>query len=92
MGDQSNWHLDRRVPIAFIVAIVLQTGGMVWWAARLSSDVEHAAEARTEIARRVTKIESERDDLRERMVRVEVQLEALTDISQQILALVEERG
>lgn len=65
---------------------------MVGWAARLSSDVEHAAEARTEIAQRVTKIESERDDLHERMVWGEVQLEELTDISQQILALVEERG
>lgn len=29
------WHLDKRVPIALIVTIVLQTAGLVWWAASL---------------------------------------------------------
>lgn len=54
------WHLDKRVPLALIVTLCLQTAGMVWWAATLSAtvgthdrriasleaaDARHAAEA-----------------------------------------------
>lgn len=35
------WHLDKRVPIALIFTIVLQTAGAVWWASQISSDVQY---------------------------------------------------
>ena len=28
-----SWHVDRRVPIALITAIMIQSGGAIWWAA-----------------------------------------------------------
>ena len=31
------WHLDRRVPIAMIFAILCQTVGVVWWAATIDA-------------------------------------------------------
>jgi len=43
-----NWHLDKRVPVAIIVAIGLQTFGAVWWAATTSARTESNA---IEIAR-----------------------------------------
>jgi len=46
MNDESQWHLDKRVPIALIVAIVLQSGGAFWWASNLTTRV-------TEIERRL---------------------------------------
>lgn len=33
------WHLDKRVPVALIVTIAMQTMLAIWWAAGLSSDV-----------------------------------------------------
>ena len=37
------WHLDKRVPIALIVTIIVQTvgggGAIVWWAAGMSQRV-----------------------------------------------------
>lgn len=36
------WHLDRKVPLALIVTIVLQTGLGVWWAASLTGEVSRA--------------------------------------------------
>lgn len=30
------WHLDRRIPIALILAIIGQTAGAVWWASTIS--------------------------------------------------------
>lgn len=31
------WHLDKRIPIALIVTIALQTGMGVWWAAAITT-------------------------------------------------------
>lgn len=36
-ASQSGWHLDRRVPAALIIAVMIQTAGIVWWAATLSA-------------------------------------------------------
>lgn len=33
------WHLDRRIPIALILAIIGQTAGAVWWASTISGTV-----------------------------------------------------
>lgn len=33
------WHLDKRVPIALIIAIAMQTMGIVWWASSLDHRV-----------------------------------------------------
>lgn len=35
----SKWHLDKRVPIALIFAIGVQTFGIAWWGATLTNRV-----------------------------------------------------
>ena len=35
------WHLDRKVPLALIVTMAIQTLGVIWWAASLSTRVDH---------------------------------------------------
>lgn len=35
------WHLDKKVPLALIMAMALQTLGVIWWAASLSTRVDH---------------------------------------------------
>lgn len=35
----SKWHLDKRVPIALIFAIAVQTFGIAWWGATLTNRV-----------------------------------------------------
>jgi len=58
-ASREPWHLDRRVPIALIVTILLQTGAAVWFAASLQGRVqvlerdierEHVLNARQETA------------------------------------------
>jgi hypothetical protein len=34
------WHLDKRVPIALIATLAIQTAGMVWWAASITGRVD----------------------------------------------------
>ena len=35
MADEQ-WHLDKRVPIALILAILIQSGSAIWWASTMS--------------------------------------------------------
>jgi uncharacterized membrane protein len=49
------WHLDKRVPVAMIFAILMQTIGIVWWAATIGADV---AQLKTSDVRQDSRIES----------------------------------
>jgi hypothetical protein len=62
------WHLDKKVPIAMIMAIVFQTGGMVWWAAS-------AAERLNALERKADIVAPQA----ERLARVETKLESVQD-------------
>lgn len=39
MGESEHWHLDKRVPLALIFTLMVQTGAGVWWAATMSGQV-----------------------------------------------------
>jgi TolA-binding protein len=40
--DATAWHLDKRIPIALIVSLIIQTGVATWWMADLSARVDTA--------------------------------------------------
>lgn len=66
--SDAQWHLDRKVPIALIIAIIFQTGGIVWWGATASE--------------RLNTLERKADAAAtqpERLARVETKLEAVQD-------------
>lgn len=59
------WHLDKKVPVAIIIAITLQSVGAVWWASAIdqrvkSLEVTASATAATSPiqAERLTRVES----------------------------------
>jgi len=37
--DETKWHLDKRVPLALIILILVQTGSAIWWAAAVSGSI-----------------------------------------------------
>ena len=39
-GQSEPWHLDKRVPIALIFTIALQTAAAIWWAANINSRLD----------------------------------------------------
>jgi hypothetical protein len=88
---QPQWHLDRRVPIALIVALAVQTSGIVWWAASLSGRVDQHAR---DIARTGGEVAVLRDAAQTQAVqmgRIEEQISGLrTDIGRLLVAI--ERG
>ena len=71
------WHLDKRVPIALIAALAIQTAGIVWWASTLESRINDATR-RIELSER----RNEEDRLMihngiNRLVRIETILERI---------------
>ncbi len=80
--ERRRWHVSKEIPLALIVSLLLQTGGIVWWVAKADSRLEdHEG--------RIEKIEQFENDRRsgdsviadrlnriiERLVRIETRLD-----------------
>ena len=39
MTNQNQWHLDKRVPVTMIIAILIQTVAVIWYMSELNSRV-----------------------------------------------------
>lgn len=66
--EDRSWHLDRKVPISLIFAILVQTGGFFWWAAS-------ATERLTALEKKADLFAPQSD----RLTRVETKLEAVQE-------------
>lgn len=78
---ESNWHLDKKVPIAMIGTIILQTIGIVWFAASLFYRVE--ALERQQLASspqgdRITRMEVKVENIERGVTRIENVLQSRT--------------
>ena len=72
--DYRHWHLDRRVPLALIVTIVMQTAGLVWWASSISERVnslERTREATAPQSDRLTRVEVNLENVKQGVERIE---------------------
>jgi hypothetical protein len=67
-NPDARWHLDKKVPVALIVTIALQTGGFVWWAASLGERVntlEREARAAAPQGERIVRLETRMETILE---------------------------
>lgn len=71
--ENKAWHLDRKVPIAIISALVLQTLAGGFWAGGLSTKVDA-------FERRVVALEDMRSELLQRLTAVETNVVNQTDL------------
>lgn len=77
MADECRtWKVDRRIPLALIVALMVQTGGAFWWASNLAARVES-------LERQAAAVAPQGD----RLTRVEVRLDNVVDGIGEIKAL-----
>lgn len=54
MNESERWHADKRVPIALIFAICMQTGAVIWWAAGMSQKVDQIISTQAEDRARIS--------------------------------------
>jgi hypothetical protein len=91
MTYEERWHLDRKVPIGIMFALVLQTLVIIIWATRLDSRVgvletkDPAQDARIQ---KVEDIGSRVAVMEERQINTISRLDIQTKTMQEILAIV----
>jgi len=81
MAEQTDsWHLSKSVPISFILAIILQTFGIIWYVSGLNStvDVNVRDIARHEI--RIAEIEKTQQELALMNARIDENIKAIRDM------------
>jgi len=74
---QTGWHLDKRVPLALILALVVQTGTIIWWASSVSArldNVERWQAANDETRERLAVLESRLSAIQSGVARIERKL------------------
>lgn len=55
MAEKERWHADKRVPIALIFAIFMQSGAVIWWAADMSRKVNQIIDTQAEDRVRISR-------------------------------------
>lgn len=74
------WHLDKRVPITMILAIVAQTGAALWWASSTNQrvvELEKYVLNRANMPDRLTRLEVIVEQLPKTLERIEVKLDRI---------------
>ncbi len=74
MQGDSQWHLDRRVPIALIFTLLMQTVAAVWWAATMSARVDaldRQINALNDNPSRILRVEERQQAISSRLARIE---------------------
>ncbi len=77
----SHWHLDKRVPIALIVAMAVQTAGALVWAGAAMQRIDYLerdVSATSRIGERTARVEEQMRYLRQSVDRIETKLDRLT--------------
>lgn len=56
------WHVGKEIPIAVMITLLVQTGGIVWWAATVSGKLDSVMlQVREMREERYTKNDAQRD-------------------------------
>lgn len=93
------WHLDKRVPIALILAIFVQSAGAVWWASGMNERMDQverrlggfaersqkADEAIADQARDIAVLVEQIEGTNRTLDRLHAQMEATNSLLRQIL-------
>ena len=78
--SDDSWHLSKSVPISFILAIIIQTFGVVWYVSSLDASVNINVRdiARHEI--RIAEIEKTQQELALMNARIDENIKAIRDM------------
>jgi hypothetical protein len=73
----TSWHLDKRVPVAIIVAMVIQVGAFGFWVGSIANEVENNTEwirSRQSLDARMAVLEEQVKDIKEILRRIEARV------------------
>ena len=79
---KEHWRLDKRIPIALLITIVLQVGAVLIWATQLDARVnqlEQYTMADSGLNEKFARLEERLDSVKQNLVGVRQQLDNITD-------------
>lgn len=71
----AHWRIDKHIPVAVIISILLQTAAIIWFTAKIDSRVQNLEEKATQNDMRTNALLIELGDMGKRLVRLETLLE-----------------
>lgn len=74
--SHAGWQIDRKVPLALVITLLIQTGGAVWWASSMNARLNNLEDRMTLAAPQA-----------DRLTRVEVKVESALDGIAEIKAI-----
>lgn len=78
----TDWHMDKRVSIAMIGALLMQSFTAVWWAASMDARmrrIEEIAAQRSTLDPRLTRLEVVNENQARTLLRIEDKLDRLIE-------------
>lgn len=87
--NDKNWHLDKRVPIALIFALMAQLAGAAWLASAAFKDIETNRRGITSLSQRVEPLERSRGTQAVQMGRIEEQISGVRGDINRMLNIME---
>ena len=72
------WHLDKRVPVAIIATLIMQTFGIVWWAAMTQAQTTANTTAINNLNLIVAANDAKAQPLRDNVIEVTTQVKMMT--------------
>jgi Tfp pilus assembly protein PilO len=67
----TGWHLDKRVPITIIMAVIVQTAGLVLWAGKLDSRVQNLEQQSIQSALSIEGLKASQNSVAVGLARIE---------------------
>jgi hypothetical protein len=85
MQQDREWHLDKKVPLALIVTLLLQSGAFIWWAAKADNridNLERTSALSAPVIERVVRLETKVDAIGDSIndMKVMLRFRALTPL------------
>ncbi|KZL04528.1 hypothetical protein PsAD2_04611 [Pseudovibrio axinellae] len=80
----NGWQLDRRVPAALIITVMLQFVGFVWWAASVNERVtalERDLADSSVMVERVTRVETRVDSIYWQLEKIDGKIDRIAEIN-----------
>lgn len=85
------WTIDRRIPLALIVTLLLEFGGFVWWFSSVESRLAAKEQRLARVEQRLDEDQRTISAIAERLARIEERTNAQLELLRRIEARLTER-
>lgn len=84
MSEKEHWSVDKKIPLALVITLLIQTCGVVWYASQIASRVSVVEDRNTKLEVEVGKLKDGSSDARERFAKAETAMQAFVETTRRM--------